>query len=74
MLKIKIAEQAKYIKELEDGITSMNNKCVEIRRALESRIEKLEASIKLKDERIEWLEIRVPKDNQADHYRGNSIF
>ena len=44
-LKIKIAEQAKYIKELEDGITSMNNKCVEIRRALESRIEELEAAL-----------------------------
>ena len=36
-----IYEQAERIKELEDGITSMNNEWVKIRRALEARIREL---------------------------------
>jgi uncharacterized coiled-coil protein SlyX len=55
-LKIKIADQAKRIEELEAEIFSMNDKCVKIRRLLEGRIKELEDGITSMNN--EWVKIR----------------
>ena len=46
---------------------------IERRWKLQAENKRLREENKEKDERIEWLEMRVPTDYQHDHYRGRGI-